>query len=642
MGLGVGLVYDKRMCAHANPYDPSHPEKPARLTSIVECLNSSGALQRCVRVEAREATDEELASVHTHKHIAIMRAVSSRSYGREGRAALARRYSSIYFNEGSTESALLAAGSTIELSINVAENKFQAGAAVVRPPGHHAEADAAMGFCLFNNVGIAAHVLVHGKPELGIRRLLIVDWDVHHGNGTQNMFWEDPQVLYFSVHRYDNGAFYPGGDGGSLKMVGGHVGAGFNINVPWPHGGYGDADYLAVWDNVLLPVTEAFKPDLILISGGFDSAEGDPLGGCCLTPNGYSQLTHKLMDFTGGKVVLVLEGGYNLKSIAKSYLACLNVLLGDPPLSYSSTRLPFQSTWDLIKEIRQELSKFWPILGMEIQCLQGLEKLELRPSLKEEASYSELSDGVSSGGTEEEWTSISALEGSQKDLIELLAQLTTGPENQNDFPDAASNSLVTEHERVDMETGEKEDDDLGGEVELRHCKDAGEEPTFAKRTEVGYNSPLIAPGIISDPGITYVWYAAYGSNMWKPRFMCYIHGGQAEGMSISNVGSCDKCPPVAEDWLVTPHRMFFGHTKTKTWGLGGVSFLDPFLSDGGESTYLRLYKITLQQFFDVLAQENCIHPENGQSWISESSFDSMKKGLPSTPGSLVWCSFIFR
>jgi histone deacetylase 4/5 len=163
----VGLVYDARMCAHQNESNSEHPEQPERISSIYQCLKSAGIVARCVKVEAREATDEELRSVHTESHVELMKAVSSRTYGRHGRKGIAKRYNSIYFNEGSSESALLAAGSVIEVSDQVAQGKLKAGAAIVRPPGHHAEADAAMGFCLFNNVAIAAHLLVHKKVLLG-------------------------------------------------------------------------------------------------------------------------------------------------------------------------------------------------------------------------------------------------------------------------------------------------------------------------------------------------------------------------------------------------------------------------------------------------------------------------------------------
>lgn len=366
MGPGVGLVYDARMCEHANLEDPYHPEKPERITAIFEMLEKAGVVEKCTRVDAREATDAELASVHTPKHIAAMRAVGKQAYDREERLSLGRRYNSIYFNKGSSGAALLAAGSLVELASRVARGELGAGAAVVRPPGHHAEADAAMGFCLFNNVAVAAHVLVHGQPSSGVKKVLIVDWDVHHGNGTQHMFWQDPQVLYFSVHRYDDGFFYPGSEDGDSDKVGGGAGAGFNVNVPWPRKGYGDLDYLAVFDHVLMPIAQEFQADLVLVSGGFDSAKGDPLGGCQISPAGYNRMTQRLMELAGGRVVLALEGGYNLKSISESYLACMKALLGEPmDECVSGENSLLASTWSLIKEVRSHLRPFWPSMSKE-------------------------------------------------------------------------------------------------------------------------------------------------------------------------------------------------------------------------------------------------------------------------------------
>jgi acetoin utilization deacetylase AcuC-like enzyme len=371
-------------------------------------------LGRCVKVEAREATDEELRSVHTESHVELMKAVSSRTYGRHGRKGIAKRYNSIYFNEGSSESALLAAGSVIEVSDQVAQGKLKAGAAIVRPPGHHAEADAAMGFCLFNNVAIAAHLLVHEKKQLGVQKLLIVDWDVHHGNGTQHMFWSDPQVLYFSVHRFDDGSFYPAGDEGNYDHVGVGKGAGYNINIPWPHGQFGDADYLAVWEHVLMPVARKYNPDMVLISAGFDSAEGDPLGECRVTPTAYFKMTKQLMEIAEGRVVIALEGGYNLKSISNSYLACMHALLGDAflenPTHLNNLLAP---TLPLIEKVQNELQKYWPVLSInqkelatvdiERELLAEREEIQLKPEV--EYSVSE--------------------EMPITDLIELLAKLST-------------------------------------------------------------------------------------------------------------------------------------------------------------------------------------------------------------------------
>lgn len=189
--------------------------------------------------------------------------------------------SDTFANSSSPLAARLSCGGLLEVTSAVVHGKATSGVAVIRPPGHHAEPDRVMGFCLYNNVGVAAQV---ARTQWGVNRVLIVDWDVHHGNGTQEMFYSDPSVLYFSTHRYDSGRFYPGT--GSAREVGTGAGAGYNINVPWPCGNMGDAEYFAAFSQVLMPVALAFDPDLVIVSAGFDAADGDPLGGCSLTPKG--------------------------------------------------------------------------------------------------------------------------------------------------------------------------------------------------------------------------------------------------------------------------------------------------------------------------------------------------------------------
>ncbi|MBA0824998.1 hypothetical protein Goarm_021626 [Gossypium armourianum] len=357
----VGLIYDQRMCKHRTPYGDDHPEKPDRITVIWNKLELAGIPQRCVILNAKEAKDEYICAVHSKNHVNLIRNISSKEYSKRNR--IASKLNSIYLNEGSSESAYLAAGSVIEVAEKVAKGELNSAFAIVRPPGHHAEYDEAMGFCLFNNIAIAASFLLDQRPELGINKILIVDWDVHHGNGTQKTFWSDPRVLFFSVHRHEFGSFYPANFDGFYTMVGEGPGAGYNINVPWENGRCGDADYLAVWDHVLVPVAKEFNPDIILVSAGFDAAVGDPLGGCRLTPHGYSVLLKKLMDFAQGRIVLALEGGYNLDSLANSALACMEVLLEDKPISELSEAYPFESTWRVIQAVRQMLSAYWPTLA---------------------------------------------------------------------------------------------------------------------------------------------------------------------------------------------------------------------------------------------------------------------------------------
>ncbi|KAL5544611.1 hypothetical protein UlMin_008395, partial [Ulmus minor] len=344
----VGLLYDERMCKHHTPDGESHPENPNRIRAIWNKLLNVGIPQRCVLLDAKEAEDKFILSVHSQNHLKRIKSISSKKFN-SGRARIARKYDSIYFNEGSSEAACLAAGSVIEVTKKVGKGELNSAVAIIRPPGHHAEQDEPMGFCLYNNVAIATSFLLNEKPELGIKKILIIDWDVHHGNGTQKMFYEDPRVLFFSVHRHEFGSFYPANDDGFYTMVGEGAGAGYNINVPWENDRCGDADYLAVWDHILLPVAKEFNPDIILISAGFDAAVHDPLGGCCVTPYGYSVMLKQLMSFAHGKIVLALEGGYNLESTANAMLACVEVLLEDKPLIGSLVADPFESTWRVIR-----------------------------------------------------------------------------------------------------------------------------------------------------------------------------------------------------------------------------------------------------------------------------------------------------
>eukprot|EP01018_Ginkgo_biloba_P014008 Gb_00466 [translate_table: standard] len=627
----VGIVYDERMCKHACPGGNSHVEKPDRIRVIWNKLQSSGVLQRCVMVNAKEASDEQLARVHSRRHIELIRGIST-SKTDKNRDKLAAKFNSIYFNQGSSEAAYLAAGSVLEISEKVALGEVNAGVAVVRPPGHHAESDKPMGFCLFNNIAIAAQYLVHERPDLGIQKVLIVDWDVHHGNGTQNMFWSDPQVLYFSVHRYDSGTFYPGGDDGFYNKIGEGPGAGYNINVPWEQGKCGDADYLAVWDYVLIPVARSYNPDMVLISGGFDAAIDDPLGGCRLTPHGYSLMTRKLLEFAGGRIVLALEGGYNLVSLADSFLACVEALLKDTPSSMSSVAYPFESTWHVIQAVRQELSSFWPALKEDIQLTKFVEDFaaqsleELSSSSSDEGFAFERDEEITEA-TKMTTTSIgptSPLVQTLEDIIQPLADLK--------FDDGKHNKRISNLAVPSISTDDAQQfQQLKRELCVKMTEEAN---TLAAGAQGSDNSTIVSTMRDKNADIwgsvlpsTYIWYASYGSNMWKPRFLCYIEGGQVEGMATYSSGSEDKTPLQGIQWKVVPHRMFFGRSFSKTWGSGGVAFLHPSRSDDNKA-HVCLYKITLAQFNDLLLQENETNYRTEYPLVDIAAIDSIRIGNP--------------
>nr|XP_020010431.1 histone deacetylase 9 [Castor canadensis] len=241
------------------------------------------------------------------------------------------------------------------------------GFAVVRPPGHHAEESAAMGFCFFNSVAITAKYL---RDQLNISKILIVDLDVHHGNGTQQAFYADPSILYISLHRYDEGNFFPGS--GAPSQVGTGLGEGYNINIAWTGGldpPMGDVEYLEAFRTVVMPVAKEFDPDMVLVSTGFDALEGHtpPLGGYKVTAKCFGHLTKQLMTLADGRVVLALEGGHDLTAICDASEACVNALLGNElePLPKDILhQTPNMNAVTSLQKIIEFQSKYWKSVRM--------------------------------------------------------------------------------------------------------------------------------------------------------------------------------------------------------------------------------------------------------------------------------------
>ncbi|ETV93043.1 hypothetical protein, variant 2 [Aphanomyces invadans] len=351
----TAIGYDDRMRLHreVQPRDllDVHPERPDRIAAIFAQCQHDGLVQRCTHIPSVLVDRSDLLRCHDDAYLAQLDELCKLPHH--------HLTPDTYCCSDTGIAAHLSAGIVLSLVDKVVHNQARNGFAIVRPPGHHAESSHAMGFCMFNNVAVAAKAAV---AKFGLSRVLILDWDIHHGNGTEHMFEDDPTVLYCSLHRYDNqGAFYPGT--GAPNSVGSGAGAGFNVNVGWPCGGVGDAEYLAAFDSLLMPIFRAYAPELVLVSAGFDSALGDPLGRCRLTPPGYAHLTHMLSSLAGGKIVLALEGGYNLKSIAMSASACLRILLGDPvPLLPPDTGPPMASALHAIERTRRCLQPYWPCL----------------------------------------------------------------------------------------------------------------------------------------------------------------------------------------------------------------------------------------------------------------------------------------
>lgn len=375
----TGLVYDSQMLKHQCTCgdNSSHPEHAGRIQSIWSRLQERGLRGQCETIRGRKATLEELQSVHSEKHVLLYGTNPLNRLKLDNRklaGILSQRMfvmlpcggvgvdNDTIWNEAHTSTASrMAAGSVVELAFRVAKGELKNGFAVVRPPGHHADPSNPMGFCYFNSVAIAAKQLQH---KLSVSKILIVDWDVHHGNGTQEVFYADSNVLYISLHRYDDGNFFPGS--GSPAEVGSGAGEGFNVNVAWTGGldpPMGDAEYLAAFRTVVLPIAQEFSPDVVLVSAGFDAAEGNPapLGGYKVTAKCFGFLTRQLMTLAGGRLVLALEGGHDLTAICDASEACVGALLGlQEPLSEDVLmQKPNSNAVRSLQTVLQIQSRYW-------------------------------------------------------------------------------------------------------------------------------------------------------------------------------------------------------------------------------------------------------------------------------------------
>jgi len=342
-GPRVGLYDHPAFRAHES--GPGHPERPARLDAVRGGLEDAGLSPRLLHLPPRAAADDDLRAVHTPAHVAAVAGTRGRTVRFDPDTQAGPR---------SYEAALLAAGAVVDAVDRVLAGELDRAFCAVRPPGHHATADRAMGFCLFNNVAVgAARALA-----AGLRRVAIVDFDVHHGNGTQDIFYGDPRVLYVSSHAYP---FYPGT--GGLDEVGEGSGRGFTVNLPLP-AAMGDAEYARIYRDVVVPVVRAFDPELVLVSAGFDPHRDDPLAGMAVTERGFAAVAGRCLEgasgAAGGRAIFVLEGGYDLDGIAASSAAVVSAILGDPvaPVAGEALRID-----PLIELYRRQLSSYWPVIA---------------------------------------------------------------------------------------------------------------------------------------------------------------------------------------------------------------------------------------------------------------------------------------
>ncbi len=349
--MQAAFLYDPMFLNHRCQHE--HPERPERLTSVIKGLKNAGVWDDGIQISPRPATIEELQSVHTRQYINdVIDTMKRTEFGNLD--------PDTFFSPGSLEAALNAVGGGIDLTLAVHRKQADWGFAVVRPPGHHATWRRACGFCIFNNIAVAAATLVSSGEA---KRVAIVDWDVHHGNGTQDQFWNDPNVLYISLHQWP---FFPGS--GLVGDLGGPDAPGKIVNVPFPPRA-GNEDYLVAMDKVVLPVLDAFKPDHLLISAGFDAHKQDMLASMHLTSKCYGDMAFRLKDaadrLCDGRLTVFLEGGYDLDALEDSTQAMVR---GIEKAARPNTSEDVPLTGPhlaRIKELIEQLSPHWPKIFSE-------------------------------------------------------------------------------------------------------------------------------------------------------------------------------------------------------------------------------------------------------------------------------------
>ena len=367
---GLVLVRDVRFQQHINP--ELHPESSDRLKAIDKALDETSLISQVRQFSPRFASEDELATVHRAYYIERLQQESQKA--NKGTCPV-QLDGDTFMGRQSYEIAKLAAGAGLIALESVMTRGSGHGFVAVRPPGHHALADRPMGFCLFNNIAVAAR---YAQTKLGFKRICIIDWDAHHGNGTQDLFYDDPSVLFISLHQYP---LWPP-NSGWYTADGIKDGKGFNVNIPLP-AETGDRGYLKAWDELIQPICNEYKPDLILLSAGYDAHERDPLGQQQISTVGYALLSGKLLQLAsvhGARAVGFLEGGYNTQALADSVVVTVGVLNLQSPGDVLKMLLPGSEGLvlgeagpitqdgsprlvdDRVDEVRRHFSAYWTSL----------------------------------------------------------------------------------------------------------------------------------------------------------------------------------------------------------------------------------------------------------------------------------------
>jgi len=339
----ISAFLDKLSVDHDN--GPGHPESPERIIAMVDSLQEHGIFDKLIKIPPRDATKEEITLVHQPGYYYKIEATRGKPR--------------VFLDADTTtcpvsfDAARRAAGAVLEAVDRVMAGELDIAFPLIRPPGHHAESDRAMGFCLFNNVALGA---VYAIRNYDIKRILIVDWDLHHGNGTQHLFSNMREVLYFSTHQFP---YYPGT--GDAAEVGVEKGEGHTINVPLTPN-MGDAEYIKIFNEILTPVIDQYCPEMVLVSAGFDTYVDDPLGGMKVTSQGYAQqarfLKEKAEEYCGGKIIFVLEGGYNLDGLWLSTKAVFDELFEVTKTDFGELDAHTRAD-DVIAHVKSIHSKYW-------------------------------------------------------------------------------------------------------------------------------------------------------------------------------------------------------------------------------------------------------------------------------------------